>query len=163
MNSERDHNRKYVRLPGFDYALAGAYFITICVKARRNLLGELKNGIVGLSNAGSIVAEEWQGLPTRLTSVCTDEFAIMPNHIHGILWLLPEEEGAINRPLPEVLRAFKACTTIMIRRATPSLNFAWQRNYYEHILRNDEDLVHHRQYILNNPAQWELDKENILP
>ena len=104
-----------------------------------------------------------------------DEFIVMPNHIHGILivgaqFIAPSsvrhddhnaKQGAMNRAptLGEIVRAYKAASTHIVR-STVNSNFAWQRNYYEHIIRNDDFLHRIREYIQNNPARWEYDREN---
>jgi REP element-mobilizing transposase RayT len=101
-------------------------------------------------------------LPEQFPFARPGEFVIMPNHFHGLVWILSPnecEEGTINRPLPDIVRSFKARTTIAIHR-TVDPEFEWQRNFADHVIRDEEDLYHHRKYIEENPLKWELDKEN---
>lgn len=110
---------------------------------------------------------EWHGLPKRFANVQIDAFVIIPNHIHGILWILPTNTQSPTKPdamnriptLGDILRAFKSAATRRIRQQGFS-DFAWQSNYYEHIIRNETSLANIRNYIINNPLQWSLDNEN---
>ena len=100
--------------------------------------------------------EKWQQLPQRFPGVRLDAFVIMPDHVHGILWL----DGTVKDApaLGKVIGAFKAWVTIAWRNYhkeanTPCLSHLWQRDYYEHVIRNDDDLDLTRQYILSNPLK----------
>jgi len=191
----RTRHRRSLRLQGYDYAQAGGYFVTICTKDRACLFGEVVDGKMRLNDAGNSVVAEWQFLTRRFAGVETDAFVVMPNHVHGIVFILPEDtnprRGAIHRAssgtsamerdamncaptkaayahagtmnhaptLGEIVRAFKAVTTRRIRQQG-STAFAWQRNYYEHIIRNEDSLARIREYIINNPLQWAMDREN---
>lgn len=159
------HHRHSIRLRDYDYSQPGAYFVTVCVKDRKCLFGEVMDGAMRLNDTGRAVQAEWVRLPERFLSVSLDEFVIMPNHLHGIIhvgapFMAPAEPGAINRALTlgEMVRTFKAASTRTIRRSGTS--FQWQRNYYEHVIRNENELARVREYIVNNPAQWALDREN---
>lgn len=164
------YRRRSERLSGYDYSQAGAYFVTICTKDRACLLGEIAAGAMHLNDAGNIVEAAYHGLPGRFRSTAIDEFVVMPNHVHGIIVVgaqfiappfLDANQGAINRAptLGDVVRAFKAVSTRQIRlHANPQ--FGWQRNYYEHVVRNEESLNRIRQYIAENPLQWAMDREN---
>lgn len=159
------HYRRSIRLRGYDYSQPGAYFVTICIKDRECLFGEVVEGKMQLNDAGRTVQAEWLRLPERFQSIGLDEFVIIPNHLHGIIsvgapFMAPDEPGAINHAptLGEMVRTFKAASTHAIRRSRAS--FQWQRNYYEHVIRNEHELALTREYIANNPAQWALDHEN---
>jgi len=168
-----------VRLRTYDYARAGAYFVTICTTSRENVFGAVEDGAMHLNAAGVTLDELWRGLPIRFPGVAVGELAIMPDHLHGIVFLTGEgaslEAGAMNRApthrnamnraptqpdtlravaLGEVVRALKAVAARRLRMAGHA-RFAWQRNYYEHVIRNDADLERIRWYIANNPAAWE--------
>jgi len=131
-----------------------------------------------LSDAGQMVQVVWKELTLRYPGVETDAFVIMPNHVHGIIILVgagpcacPDTIGqpqgvAPTRGLPDVVHHFK---TMTIKRYSdgvqqwqwpPYKEKLWQRNYYEHIIRDDKQLNHAREYILNNPLQWALDEDN---
>lgn len=165
--------RKPIRLPHYDYAAAGAYFITVCVEDRRNLLGKVQDADTLLSPAGDVVLQTWLDLPKHYSFVELDEFVVMPNHIHGLIWLQDikvnsDAVGAGFKPAPtrhglsELVRGLK---TFSARRINELLKlnpkFAWQRGFYEHIIRDEADLFYHRQYIRENPAKWESDEYRV--
>jgi len=167
------HHRRSLRLPGYDYTREGAYFVTICTHHRACLFGEIVDDEMRLNGAGLMVQEEWLRSAEVRTEIelSPDEFVVMPNHIHGIVWIT--EVGAHGRaPLQKTLHrqpcslasfiaGFKSITTKRINehRATPGVS-VWQRNYYEHIIRDDHALNQIREYIVNNPMQWAMDREN---
>lgn len=189
------HHRRSLRLQGYDYAQAGAYFVTICTHNRECLFGEVVDEEMVLNDAGRMVQTIWDGLPERFPTVELDQSVVMPNHIHGILvlggaqFIAPDtsrrdlsrpytgatESGARNRTLTmaeqdqgvinhaptlgEIIRAFKAVTARQIR-ITGFSEFGWQRNYYEHIIRDEGSLNRIREYIVINPVRWQLDREN---
>ena len=186
------HQRRLIRLRGYDYARAGAYFVTIVTKERACLFGEIVNGEMRLNQFTCIVQAAWDELVRHYQRVECDAFVVMPNHIHGIIVLVddggvgPNDVGAGLKPargglgpaattraglkpaptqrgLPEIIRAFKTFSARRINesRATPGAP-VWQRNYYEHVVRGENELRRIREYIANNPLQWELDRENPL-
>lgn len=166
--------RRSLRLRGFDYSKEGAYFVTICTQNREYLFGDVVDGKMRLNDVGRLVRTVWGGLAERFPSVELDAFVVMPNHVHGILVLvgaglaLPVEGAASSAPtgttsitLGNVLRAFKSMSAIRVNRLLPrSGKPFWQRNYYEHVIRNEESLNRIREYIATNPLRWELDREN---
>ena len=176
---EKQHRRS-IRLKGYDYANSGAYFVTIVTQGRACLFGEIVNGATRLNDAGSVIERWWIELNNKFRTVETDDFVIMPNHFHGIvvipvgadLCVGPDSEGAhigapLRRvPLPAIVQWFKTMTTNEYLRGVKTLGWAsfqgqlWQRNYYEHVIRDEESLNRIREYILNNPAQWAYDPEN---
>ena len=117
-----------------------------------------------------MVQAAWQELPSRFSNISLDAFVVMPNHIHGIIlvgaqFIAPSDAkdrnlGAMNRAptLGEIVRVYKAVSTRSVRQTVSA--FAWQRNYYEHIIRDEESLNRIRQYILDNPVWWSVDPEN---
>ncbi len=86
------HNRKSIRLKGYDYSSPGAYFVTICIKNRECLLGEIRNQKMILNDFGKIIAYHWEKIPSHFQNAKLDEFVAMPNHFHGILWLVGDED-----------------------------------------------------------------------
>jgi putative transposase len=149
------HHRNSIRLRGRDYARPGAYFVTICTHQRAHLFGEIDHGQMRLNAAGLIVAQEWNRLPSRQAGLGIDAFVIMPNHLHGVIMLDRSGPPALG----VVIRAFKAAAARTIRLEVDP-NFAWQRNYYERIIRTDSSMDRVRAYIVGNPARWAWDKEN---
>jgi len=169
-NQPRYHRRS-IRLPAYDYAQAGAYFVTIVCKNRVLLLEDPR--------LREVVEETWLWLADQYEFVYLDEFVVMPNHLHGIIVIGDTCRGgtrtvlrrgasrsaptgvAKRKPLGQLVGAFKTVSTKRINgiRSTPGLP-VWQRNYYERVIRNDEELNRVRQYIVDNPAHWEEDREN---
>jgi len=169
------HHRRSVRLKGYDYAQVGAYFVTICTYQRECLFGEVVEGEMRVNSHGAIVQRCWSDLPRHYPYVELDAFAVMPNHVHGIVVLtgfpILANVGAGLRPAPtsasrphplsEIVRAFKSFSSRHVNRLrnTPGLPL-WQRNYYEHVIRDEQELHTLRQYVADNPLQWALDQEN---
>ena len=171
-------NRRTLRLPGYDYSLPGAYFITICTQDRACVFGTVVDDTVHLNDLGRMVDATWTELPTHCQGLHLDQFTIMPNHLHAIAFLSgssdqnhPSIDGRTQRSaptvaLPDIIRRFKTVTTSRVRHDVhncgwhPSSGRLWQRNYYEHVIRNDDSLCRIRDYIANNPTSWALDREN---
>ena len=215
------HNRRSIRLKGYDYSKAGLYFITICCQDRICRFGEVKNGEMILNEFGIIAYNEWIKLAERFANFELDVFQIMPNHIHGIISLLPvgsrlaldpensvediviendessrlalDPENSIEENLvasglapdvfiidgqprglpqrltqqkkpsiPDIVGAYKSivangCLEIYKSRDEVMGKF-WQRNYYEHIIRNEFAYYNISEYIINNPIKWEEDR-----
>jgi REP-associated tyrosine transposase len=157
------HSRKKIRLPGYDYSSTGAYFVTTGTRGRELLFldHELKD-----------TAERcWRWLETQYAHVLLDEFVVMPNHFHGVLVIKDAEEGHTEsasdqvlvkiKPLGGLIGAFKTVSTQEINRLRGIAGVpVWQRNYYERIVRDDEELTRIRDYILANPLMWADDPEN---
>ena len=171
------HNRRSMRLKGYDYSIPGAYLVTVVTQRRAELFGNVVNSKMQLNAAGEMVQRIWMEMPIRFPSIAMDTFVAMPNHIHGIIIMggadaesrattrvAPTQDGRIR--LGDVVGAFKSLTTLEYTRGVRDMNWApfhgrlWQRNYYEHILRNDASLQKYRRYIVDNPIQWPIDREN---
>jgi len=174
------NHRRSIRLKGYDYTRAGAYFVTICTKDRACLFGDVADGVMRLNQMGHIVRQCWLAIPNHVPHVLLDEFVVMPNHVHGILVIMPTHDvGATHAsplqnddtptrprgPQPQsvasIVGSFKSAATKRINhhRGTPGAP-VWQRNYYEHIIRDDESLNLIRNYIADNPLRWQIDAEN---
>ena len=168
------HHRRSIRLKGYDYSQPGYYFVTICTRDGECVLGDVVDGKMKLSRIGQLVQITWNCLLKRFHNLELGEFTVMPNHIHGIIIIvgaglaLPNQGAASSAPtkdisirLGDVVRAFKSISAINVNRfLTRSGVPLWQRNYYEHIIRNEESLNYVREYIETNPLRWELDGEN---
>jgi len=161
-------HRRSLRLPEYDYSQIGTYFVTICVHRRERLLGSIRNVEMQLNEYGQIVAECWQWLPGAYPYVCLDEWVIMPNHLHGIIVIngrggsrtAPIKEFKA-KPLGRLIGAFKTVSTKKINAFRQIKGAAfWQRNFFEHVVRNEESLNRIREYIITNPQRWDLDREN---
>jgi len=152
------HHRRSIRLKEFDYSLPGAYFVTIVTYERSNLFGEMEKEKVNLNQTGKLVSNEWLRLQTRFPGVEIDEFVIMPNHLHGVIIITATES---TQTLGSIVGSFKSSTSRLINALQRTKGIPiWQRNYYEHIIRDEEELNRVRQYIANNPSQWNKDDEN---
>jgi len=174
MNPRVSHRRS-IRLKGYDYSQSGAYFVTVCTKDRE-LYFEKYRGLQ------EIVRQQWEELPQRFLDLTLDEFIIMPNHIHGILivgadrsaknvgatLVVAQNNGAGTRPAPtvgEIVGTFKSLCihdwlTYIKEKKIDAIWKFWQRNYYDHIIRNEDEMNKIREYIKNNPLKWSLDREN---
>ena len=158
MNNQR--RRKSIRLTGYDYSQAGYYFVTICAYQRKNLFGNISDRTMQLNRYGEIVAEKYQWLSHQYIYVNLDEWIIMPNHFHGIIVIADKSRDRSKRkPLGRLIGAFKTVSAKQINqiRNTPGAK-VWQRNYYEHIIRNQSALNKIREYISHNPVSWENDR-----
>src|SRR5919108_4995307 len=163
------HQRRSMRLANYNYAEFGAYFVTIVAHNRRCIFGEVVDGKIELNDLGQIVTEEWERSHHIRKEIGLDGFVVMPNHLHGIVMIRPvgatgrspSLSGPLKRSLGACVAGFKSAVTTRINQlcVTPGLRI-WQRNYYEHIIRDEESLNRIRQYILDNPAGWSLDPEN---
>ena len=165
------NRRKALRLPDYDYSQPGAYYVTVVTKQRYCLFGEVVCGEMRLNSFGRTVMECWDDLVRHYPSVQLDEFVVMPNHVHGIILLKEDLEISVGpgsasvrserHGLPEIVRAFKSFAARRINElsATPGAR-VWQRNYYEHIVRNERELRLIRRYVANNPLGWDKDPEN---
>jgi REP element-mobilizing transposase RayT len=185
------HHRRSTRLPAFDYASTGAYFVTVCCKERECLFGDVVDGETLHSEAGRIATACWSEIPRHFPGVVLDAFVVMPNHVHGVIVLTHRARNEcrgvqLNAPtsgttdgtadgiaapvagpasisptdgLPVIVRTFKAAVTTACRRAGLA-NDVWQRGYYDHVVRGDDDLDRIRRYIEENPARWASDEDN---
>ncbi len=170
-------NRQTLRLPGYDYASPGAYFVTVSTHMRGRALGRVtRANAVRLTQLGGIVTDEWRRSALIRSEITSDAFVVMPDHVHGIVWITDstpngaDEPGDVsgivsgtNRPqspsrtLGAMVRSFKAAVTRRARRQRLSgPGPLWQRNFYERVIRDERELAAARQYIRDNPTAWNL-------
>jgi len=212
------HHRRSTRLKGYDYTQPGAYFVTLVTYHRDEIFGEVANGVMKLSSLGQIVYDEWMRSAEirKEIRLYEDEFVVMPNHLHGIVWIVslvgadegtdvgadvirpsndirpdsgihPPETGARRAPQPSAPQSVRAdgirpddgVRPIPLRRAPKSLGSfiagfkssvtsragreldmtgIWQRNYYDHIIRSENEFQAIWNYIDNNPQKWGSDQ-----
>jgi putative transposase len=170
-------HRHSIRLRDYDYSQEGAYFVTICTHNKESIFGDVVNGKMQLNEYGHLVEAEWLKTANIRDNIELDAFVIMPNHFHGILAIVDNcsrgtarcaptfanrQFGKImSASLPAIVRSFKSAVTRRINELRSASNMpVWQRNYYEHVIRNEDDLAEIREYITNNPQKWDLDSEN---
>lgn len=150
-----------MRFQGFDYSFPTAYFVTICSHDRLNLFGSVSNQNLELTEYGKIVYITWRNLP-RYFSIELDEFVIMPNHFHGIVIIKDDFMDALhpkNSSLISIIQTFKSQSTRRIHLLGNNQQI-WQRSFHDIIIKDDNHLNNTREYIRNNPINWELDSEN---
>jgi REP element-mobilizing transposase RayT len=167
--------RRSIRLKDYDYTQPGAYYVTICVNNRKCIFGDIQDGQMVLNEAGKIVEFTWKDLTQHNANIELDEFIVMPNHVHGIIIivgagskpaLIQERAGHGPAPtahgLPEIIRQFKTFSAKRVNQIHQRSGVhLWQRNYYEHIIRNETDLDKIREYVKSNPLTWEKDEYYI--
>jgi len=185
MSTEEDNRRRSVRLRGFDYASRGFFFVTICTHKKQRTLGKIINYESQLSTVGNIVQECWQAIPEHFSNVRLDEWVIMPNHLHGIVVIKypkgydPSAKGTACRApttiathyeefgqpvassLPTIIRSFKSAVTKRVNKLATNPSPLWQRNYFEHVIRDEESMNKIRNYIWENPIHWWQDEYNV--
>jgi putative transposase len=209
------HHRRSIRLKGFDYTLDNVFFVTICSYQKECIFGSISNGAMVLNEQGKNVQRAWLETAAKRSNIHLDEFVIMPNHFHGIIWIVddtlrrgtacrapnvscaPETVSMVrnrsvryghgtpcpydqnnapafdmncerfgrpvSRSLPTVIRSFKSASGKYVNEVRDSPGTpVWQRNYYERIIRDDDELQRSRDYIRCNPENWQSDEEYCL-
>ncbi|NEP43522.1 MAG: glucose-6-phosphate 1-dehydrogenase [Okeania sp. SIO2H7] len=166
------HHRRSIRLPKHDYTTPGAYYVTVGANKRQFIFGDIIDGIMHPNFVGKTVKAVWYRLPQHFKNVTLDAFVIMPNHLHGIIILndnnwqrspqkkSPTLNGTKPGSLSAIVQNFKSLSSRQVNGILKSSGTIWQSNFYEHIPRNEGSLNRIRQYILDNPKNWENDKEN---
>jgi putative transposase len=169
---KRKYRVESIRRPQWDYRSPGLYFVTICTYEMRMFFGRVVNEKVKLSAIGQYVEDKWKEIPNHFKNVSLDEFIVMPNHLHGILKLLGPWEPRLGRndvkktltevgpkagSLSHIIRCYKGGITFWCKEQ--GLNFAWQPGFHDRIILGFRGLEAVREYIRDNPANWEKDKE----
>jgi len=195
------HHRRSIRLKNYDYSQSGLYFITICTNNRANLFGEIINGEMILNDAGKMVNLIWNEIPIFYSNFKIHEQITMPNHLHGIIEIIPvgadprvcpdtnrvnhnigqslgiaptmdnvsrmDDDSCVemkNMLLSQIIQRFKTMTLTHYIKGVKTQNWPsfdgkiWQRNYYEHIIRDEKSYIKISDYIINNPTNWQEDK-----
>jgi REP element-mobilizing transposase RayT len=153
------NGRRSVRLEGYDYTQAGMYFITICCQNMECLFGNVTNGVMILNPAGEMIESYWLNLIEDYSNIKLYEYVVMPNHFHGIIDIV-EMLALKHKKLGEMIGSFKSKTTCNYIQNVKTLEWQpfkgkiWQRNYYEHIIQNEESYKRISEYIINNPTKW---------
>jgi putative transposase len=181
------HHRRSIRYEGYFYSLPGAYFVTLLSFRRICMFGEIEDGVVRQKEIGELISNCWRRIPSHFDNTSLDEFVLMPNHLHGIIFIkdslgqgeafaddesLQSELNSANAsPLRQIgtqpgslgaiIQNFKSVSTRLVNKEyfEPGMRL-WQKNYYERIIRNERELNAIRQYIRDNPLYWEMDREN---
>ena len=178
------HHRRSIRLKEYDYSQAGLYFITICVKNNACLFGKMTDGQICLSAIGAIADVLWYEIKNHAINIELHEYVVMPNHIHGIIEIITDDGVGATHALPvqsqlpvqspppqsqsrfqnqgkntisSIVGSYKSAVSKHAHRLGFA-EFAWQRNYWENIIRSSNDHARIAQYIINNPLNWNEDK-----
>ncbi len=177
------HNRRSIRLQQNDYSQSGFYFITICTHNRFCWFGAIDNYAMRLNELGKIAVACWSAIPDHFCHLELDEFIVMPNHVHGILRVVNNDDVAcggtasrapmtttmapieqfgvpVSGSIPTVIRSFKSAVTKRIHEISPlsGSSLVWQRNYWEHLIRDETALQRIQEYIRSNPVHWTTDQ-----
>jgi REP element-mobilizing transposase RayT len=177
------HHRRSIRLQGYDYSQAGGYYVAIVTWHREFLFGDIVNQEMKLSRYGEVVQKWWHEIPIHFGNVEIGAFVIMPNHVHGIIFI-SERRGTVSVPndrvsndtqggetpplrvptLGQIAAYFKYQSTKEMNRVenAGTVTKFWQRNYYEHVIRDEKDLQNKTDYIEANPLLWDEDDENPI-
>ncbi len=165
---DRYPTRKLMRLPSFDYRTGGAYFVTIVTADRAPLFGAVTDGTMEPSPLGEIAVARWLHMgEARRDHVTLDAFVLMPNHIHGVLFIdvgvTPSDRGRrFSEPQARSLSTIVGGYKGAVSREASVGSSVWQRGFYDHLIRSDNDLARVRRYIAENPAKWDRD-EHFVP
>ncbi len=180
-----ERHRHSIRLPGYDYTQPGAYFVTIVAAGRQCLFGEAENQEMSLSRLGQIAEQQWIRLPKRFPALELGAFVVMPNHLHGILvihegrgtagnWAYSDDASYRRAPtegfgkpvpdsIPTIVRSYKSAVAYRVHASGEMHGLPlWQRNYYEHVIRDQREWERIHLYIESNPATWLEDEENLF-
>ena len=168
------HHRRSIRLQGYDYTSEGAYYVTIVTYHRDCLFGEIIDGEMILNDLGKIADECWRAISEHFPFVELGAYVIMPNHVHGIIiihetvgathWVAPttpttRPNGPKPKSLGAIIGSYKSAVAYRIHKGHNATGI-WQRNYYEHIIRDEKDLQNKTDYIEANPSLWDEDDNN---
>lgn len=165
------------RKPNWDYSSSGWYFVTICTYHRIEWFGEIINKEMILSQCGQTIDKWWRKLPTKFEHIEINEYIIMPNHFHGIITINPVEtdprvrlktgrDAHMGASLHDVVGWFKTMTTneyiqnVKNKNWKPFHKHIWQTRYHDRIIRDEFEYSAKVEYILNNPARWDEDRNN---
>ena len=167
MYDPANHHRRSIRLKEYDYSAEGLYFVTLCSHEHQCIFGKIIDDNVILSKYGEIIEEVWRTLPQHFTNIVCHEYVIMPNHMHCIIQINNNVGAGSARPAKEqntsplqkitlgnIVAFYKYNTTKLANRNVQ----LWQRNYYEHIIRNQQSYEEIAAYIVENPIHWKRDK-----
>ena len=162
--------RKSNRLKNYDYATPGYYFVTICTNDKIEKFGAIKGNEIVLNKLGEIVKNTWLEISAHFDNTESGQYIVMPNHIHGIIIInnpvgnghaRSVNKNTTNNDLSVIIGSFKSAVTKRINRLDNATSFKWQKSFHDHIIRVDQSLNKIREYIINNPENWNTDEHNI--
>jgi REP element-mobilizing transposase RayT len=181
METRKHPDRRSIRLPEFDYSGAGVYFITICADGKLPIFGNVIKGSIILNDVGVIAQNCWCSIPDHFPNANLYDYIVMPNHVHGLIALISDKKadtacrvptagdynkesfsGPTNKSIPTIIRSYKSAVSKLAHEQFPG-RFAkiWQSRYYEHVIRDDKQLVAAVNYIKANPSNWEAKRIGV--
>lgn len=144
--------RKSPRLDGYDYSQSGAYFVTICTYEKQHIFGHIRDSVLHLNDIGQLATNHIKHLSTAYDNVTIDDFVVMPNHVHSIIFL---SDRLTNKPtLSNIVGGYKSGVTRIAHRDHQFSGKLWQPRFHDHIIRNQDSLNNIRQYVQTNPERW---------
>ncbi len=155
----RSCQRRKNRCLNFNYDSNGCYFVTICVKHRFNIFGDIEDGEIYLTDFGITANELWNEIPTHYPDIKLGEYVVMSDHIHGILYIVGNRHACSlqtrrqNQKLPIVVGSYKSAVTKEINK---TMFFEWQKSFFDEIIKSKKEYLIIKKYIVDNP------KESIL-
>jgi putative transposase len=167
VNTER--RRKPTRLGWFDYRTPSLYHVVTCTEHNICRFGAVRDSSMHANSIGNMIEEIWEAIPENFPTVSLDASVVMPNHLHGIIFIGLPSADTTGPSLGDIMKWFKTVTTVRYSHGVRALGWPsydrrlWHRNYYDHIVRNDRDLDRIRSYIESNPANWNTDRFHAQP
>jgi putative transposase len=150
-------NRKPTRSKAIDYIKPGSYFITTNVLNHQCCFGHIRGGKMIHNQYGKIAVQQFDWLSGYYEFLDVKIYVVMPNHVHAILDIKPLQGNIISRSISQLIGAYKARVSSGIRKQGLE-SFAWQRSFYDHLIRNEYSYDHIAAYIENNPLNWTNDR-----
>ena len=157
------NKRKKLRRENYDYGSNGAYFVTICTHEKAELFGKVGEP----SEAADKIKEVFESVLSECSQIKCPQYVVMPNHLHALL-VIDNIESTSDMTISDFVRVFKSKTTVAYIRlvkegkAQPFEGKLWQRSYYDHVIRNEQDFLEVWEYIAENPLRWQLRKQKVL-
>lgn len=150
-------SRKSIRLNAYDYTRVGSYFITACVLKHHCCFGYINDEKMIYNQYGNIAVEQFIWLSEYYSYVDVKIFTVMPNHVHAIIDIKSEKSGQSRLSLSQLIGAYKTRVSASIHKLGFT-EFAWQRSFYDHIIRNNYSYENIAEYIKSNPSNWSKDR-----
>lgn len=166
---ENSRARKPTRLRGYDYRTPALYHVVTTTHGNICRFGNIRGGILHLNDIGKMVQGVWEDIPSAFPTISLDVSIVMPNHLHGIVFIEPQPANTLGPALGDIMKWFKSITTSRYSQGVRELAWPryegrlWHRNYYDHIVRDDRDLDRIRDYIEANPSNWDTDRFSPTP
>lgn len=169
MAGDDGRRRKGARLPGYDYRTPGHYHVVTNTEGNVCRFGDVHDSVMVINDVGEMIGGFWSAIPERFPGISLDAWVIMPNHVHGVIFIEPRPDDSLGVSLGDIMKWFKGITGHHYGRGVRERGWPryhgefWHRDYYDHIVRDERDLERIRTYIANNPANWNTDRHYRMP